>query len=357
MDTLEIRNQKIIDAVIAKERAVCPGALALIGIYGSFLTGEVHPLSDLDLMIVINDDRGWKLGAGFIQDDLGVGHDIYCTTWDSLREDAAYTHPHIAKLMDARLVYCADEKYRRQLEELRDQARSLLSAPFAEADYQRAEAMLKEAKVCCAMAMLAESLEDIRAQAGGVIYYAENAVALLNKTYFRRGLRRRYEELSAMPRRPEALCDMIESVVSAPTAPTLRDALTRLTRALDACFREARPENKKPAGAETLSGTYEEMFSNWHGKMRVAAETNDRYLAFTSLSSLHEMLADIHNAVDVPPCQALSAYDPDDLQKTAAGFDELLRHYLREYEKAGLRARRYPDVDAFVEEYLKEEGR
>ena len=58
MDTLEIRNRKIIDAVIEKERKLCPGAVALIGIYGSFLTGDIHPLSDLDLMIVINDERG-----------------------------------------------------------------------------------------------------------------------------------------------------------------------------------------------------------------------------------------------------------------------------------------------------------
>lgn len=81
MNSLEIRNRKIIDAVIRKEQAVCPGAIALIGIYGSFQTGDIHPLSDLDLLILINDDRGWQLGKAFIQEDLGVGHDIYCTNW------------------------------------------------------------------------------------------------------------------------------------------------------------------------------------------------------------------------------------------------------------------------------------
>ena len=58
MDSMDSRNRKIIDAVIRKEQAVCPGAVALIGIYGSFMTGDVHPLSDLDLLILINDDRG-----------------------------------------------------------------------------------------------------------------------------------------------------------------------------------------------------------------------------------------------------------------------------------------------------------
>jgi len=41
MNSLEIRNRKIIDAVIRKEQAVCPGAIVLIGIYGSFQTGDI----------------------------------------------------------------------------------------------------------------------------------------------------------------------------------------------------------------------------------------------------------------------------------------------------------------------------
>ena len=85
MNSLEERNQKIIDAIIEKANIVCPGSLALIGIYGSFMTGDSCKKSDLDLLILINDDRGWQLGSTFIQDDLQVGHDIYCTSWENCR--------------------------------------------------------------------------------------------------------------------------------------------------------------------------------------------------------------------------------------------------------------------------------
>ncbi len=101
---LEERNQKIIDAVIKKANIVCPGALALIGINGSFMTGDFYEKSDLDLLILINDDRGWQLACTFIQDDLQVGHDIYCTTWEQLQKDARYEHPNISKLMDAKIA-------------------------------------------------------------------------------------------------------------------------------------------------------------------------------------------------------------------------------------------------------------
>ena len=72
-----------------------------------------------------------------------------------------------------------------------------------------------------------------------------------------------------------------------------------------------------------------------------------------SLSSLDEMLSDIGSGTDIGAYDALSAYDPGDLKKTAGGFDALLKSYLREYEKAGLKARVYRDADAFIAAYLK----
>ena len=49
----------------------------------------------------------------------------------------------------------------------------------------------------------------------------------------------------------------------------------------------------------------------------------------------------------------LSAYDPGDLKKTAEGFDTILKDYLREYDKAGLKANRVPGIDAFIASYLE----
>ena len=356
MDSLGNTNRKIIDAVIRKEQSECPGAVALIGIYGSFQTGDIHPLSDLDLLILINDDRGWQLGKAFIQEDLGVGHDIYCTSWESLRRDAGYEHPHISKLMDSQIVYCADEKYRTELETLREQVRKKLAEPFGEEDYRNAEKEMKEARCCYADAMIAEEMNKVRRNAGGTLYYAENALALLNKTYFRKGVNRRYEELDAMKKKPDGLCGMIENVLAATTAGGLKEHLTQLMKGLESCFRQSReelPRAKKPACADTLSGTYEEMFSNWHGKMVQAAENNDRHLAFMSLESLNEMLNDISGEIDVGTYDALSIYDPGDLRKTAEGFDRILGQFLGEYEKAGLRPARYADVDSFISSYLK----
>jgi len=74
---LKNRNTRIITAIIKKADTVCPGSIALIGIGGSFCSGDIHERSDLDLCIVINDNHGWKIADCLILNE--VGFDIYCT--------------------------------------------------------------------------------------------------------------------------------------------------------------------------------------------------------------------------------------------------------------------------------------
>ena len=109
-------HQKIIDAIIRKAEKVCPDSLALIGLYGSAATGDMHEKSDLDLLILIQDDRGRQLADGFILTDTGIGYDMYCTTWEMLEADAECGHAHLAKLLDSRLLSSAYCRMVRSLE-------------------------------------------------------------------------------------------------------------------------------------------------------------------------------------------------------------------------------------------------
>ena len=56
----------------------------------------------------------------------------------------------------------------------------------------------------------------------------------------------------------------------------------RNRKIIDAVIRK---ERAVCPGAVALIGTYEEMFSNWHGKTAQAAERGDRHLAFMSLKA------------------------------------------------------------------------
>lgn len=355
MENLQIRNQKIINAVIEKAKRICPESLALIGIYGSFASGDFHEKSDLDLLILINDDKGWQLGSTFIQDDSGVGHDIYCTAWESLQRAAEYSDPNIAKLMDSQIVYCSDEKHRAELEKLRQKAAEILQKPFSAEDYTKSENMLKEAEHFYMSAMTAEKIADIRAQAGYVLYYVENALAMLNKKYFRYGTKRVYEELEAMERRPANLREMIESVLTANSEEQIKSCLTELVRETALVFKSAKSAISvcKKEATDVIGGTYEEMFSNWRNKMYDASKRQDRHLAFMSIASLNAMLSEISSETDIGGYCVFDGYDPNDLQKTAQAFDDFLKEYLEEYRKAGIGPNRFDDIDSFIKYYLE----
>lgn len=355
MKDLETRNQKIINAIIEKANRACPESLALIGIYGSFETGDFYERSDLDLLVLINDEKGWQLGCTFIQEDLEVGHDIYCTTWENLQKDSLYNSPNISKLMDSKIVYCTDEKYIEKLESLRKTVTDHLLSPLSREDYIKAENMMKEAEHFYLMTTIAEDMSDVWIQAGKTIYYVENAIAMLNKKYFHYGTKRIYEELESMENKPSQLSEMIECVLSGNSAEQIKASLTMLVQETLRVFKKAKETllvQKEPVTADSLRGTYEEMFSNWRNKMFAASDGDNRHLAFMSMISLNEMITNLGNEVEIAGYHVLDGYDPHDLNKAAQAYDDILKEYLKEYQKADLQVASYRDIDAFVTAYL-----
>jgi len=215
IQALKEDNREYIRAIIEKAEKVCPGALSLVAVGGSFLTGDVHEKSDLDLLLLINGDRGWRIAKTFVRDDRGIGYDFYCTTWERLMAEAEYTHPHIAKFLEGEIVWCRAEADRERLAGLRGHCREILEAPFSSADLKKAETLFREAERLYGELMLAESLSESRVLAGDMVNASQNALMLLNKKYYRRGVRRAYEELQALEKRPADVCGLIGNIVLA----------------------------------------------------------------------------------------------------------------------------------------------
>ena len=325
--------QKVIDAIAEKARRDCPGSLALIGVYGSCCTGDTHEKSDLDLLILINDENGYCLSKTFIAGE--IGHDLYCTTWQALESDAQFRHPHISKLMDSKILYCASDEYLSRLEALRKQA--------AEADTQDAAvATLDNARKAYAKVVTAADLGKARYFCGEMLHHLFDAIALLNGRYFRRGVRRVFEELEAMPRHPENLKEAVDEILCARDLSQLHARLAQLLRSVENLF------VSEAAAPQPFPGTYEEMFSNWRNKMYLAAETGDRFLSFDSLCALNGMLMELDYHWNIP-----NKFDPNDLEANAKVFDEALDRFRKEYEKFGIAPAVYPSLEDFIRDYLK----
>ncbi|MBR5444474.1 MAG: nucleotidyltransferase domain-containing protein [Clostridia bacterium] len=341
-------HQKILDAIIRKAERVCPDSLALIGLYGSCATGDTYARSDLDLLILIQDEKGMALADGFILEDTGIGYDMYCTTWAALEADAECGHAHLSKLMDSPLVYVKDPAAVERLEALREKARTILAS---DARFAKAEEHLGEAKKWFAECFLADTLSGVRTFAGAVISELLDALMLFNGRYFHKGVKRTFEELAALalPFDAEAL---IMAVIRAGSAEEIRYALTVLVKTVQTCL--TRPAEKEEPCRDNLAGTYEEMVSNWRGKVQTAGENGDLFSSFMNMVSCQGMLDAIAGSVRIQKADLMAGFDPCDTGKNAAAFDAMLCQYCEEYRRAGICPKQYADADAFAAAYLGE---
>lgn len=345
------RNKKIIDAIIKKADVLCPDSLALIGVYGSVATGDEYEKSDLDLMILINDENGQVLADGFIIDDVDIGYDIYCTSWDMLEKDAQCDHAHLSKLFDSMIVYCKDKNTLKRLNEIRRKAAELLAS---DRRYEKADKAYSDAKKLLAEVYLVQSLSKARSCAGAAISFIENALMLYNGQYFRKGTKRALDELKQL-KLPFDLETRILAVIQAETVEKIRARLTEVFVLTDEYLQV--PKKKELPSAKNLRGTYEEMYSNWKNKMAEAADRNDVYSSFMNLLSLQYMFHEITECIAVDDLEIMDKFNSHKLEENVDVFDQALNMYLAEYEKAGICPRHFENVTAFVEDYNKKNSK
>ena len=310
-------NEKMIESIIKKADALCPDSLALIGVYGSVITGDEYEKSDLDLMILINDENGQVLSDGFIIDDVGIGYDLYCTSWDMLEKDAQCDHAHLSKLFDSVIVYCKDKNALQRLDEIRRKAAELLAS---DRRYEKADQAYSDAKKMLAEVYLAKSLSKARSSAGAAIELIENAVMLHNGRHFRKGTKRALDELKQLGF-PFDLETRILAVIQAETVERIR---------------------------------YEEMYSNWKNKMAEAADRDDVYSSFMNLLSLQWMFYEIAEGIAVDGFEIMDKFNPKNLEENMDVFNQALNKYLVEYEKVGICPKHFESMTEFIESCSKE---
>lgn len=256
------------------------------------------------MLILINDEKGQVLADGFILDDIDIGYDIYCTSWDMLENDAQCDHAHLSKLFNSIIVYCKDKSALKRLDEIRRKAAELLAS---DKRYEKADQVYSNAKKMLAEVYLAQSLSKSRSCAGAAIEFIENAVMLYNGQYFRKGTKRALDELKQI-RLPFDLETRILAVIQAETVEKIRAELTEVFILTDEYLQV--PKKKELPSAENLRGTYEEMYSNWKNKMAEAADRDNVYSSFMNLLSLQYMFHEITECIAVDGFEIMDKFNP-----------------------------------------------
>lgn len=348
------KNKRLIDMVVERAKKDFPDDIAIIGLTGSFSTGDFHEKSDLDLIIINNTPRGWEISRSFILGD--VGYDIYCTPWDTrIEEQSRLQSPMISHLLELQILYCAKPEYLEKLNGYRQKALDELAKPIGKDCIERAQKSIDIAKQKYAQAMLCDSLGEVRKAAGVVLYNLVNAVVSLNNTYIKRGVKRYLEELQSYHYLPEDFIMLYMSVIDAKTVESIRTAALQLLKSvlmLSENMRDTLIEKPLPT-YENLRGTYEELWCNCLNKVIVSVASNDKSYAFHAAlgaqSYLDEMTADI----GTKKFDLMQYFNADNLTLFREAFIRAMEDYLAEYVKAGRKVEHYETVEQLHEAFMQ----
>jgi len=349
---LEERNDRIIKAIIKKAEVVCPGAIALIGIAGSFHSGDIYEKSDLDLCIVINDDSAWKVSSCFILKD--VAFDIYCTPWDRLEEMSEYNNPYITKLLELDIVYCSEDKYMQKYMELRSNVTSKLNQAYSIRDNEKAEKFVNEAMKKYANIMLSSNYGECRYETAGMLYYIEFAIYMYNKSYIKRGIKRIPEEISMMKNLPIDFNELYWKLIKSENVEETKEISTVLMKTVKEFAEKMKDKviSKKEISKADIKGTYEEIYSNWKNKMYHSADKGDIYLSLMTAASCQQFYDEMYSEYNINRIDLMKNISADNLTLSAEAFDNAMEEYKKNYDKLSTKIKYYEDLDDFERNYL-----
>ena len=348
---LETRNDKLIKAVIQKAQACCPEYIDLIGITGSFNTGDIHEKSDLDLLIVVNDVTATQtIATCFILED--VGFDFYCSEWSRFENMANFTDPHIAKLMDLKIVYSRNDKVLERYKTLKNLCKDNLTKHNENAT--KAQKYLELALAEHSKIILSDDIGVGRFHTFLMIKNLEYSLYLLNNLYIKKGIKHIPEELSSFPLIPNNFLNIYKNVFTSISLVDLSERSTVLIKICRDFVKEkvAYLQRHEALANGDLEGTYEEIYSNWLNKMNRAAKDHDIHTAFMTMASCQEFYLEESKKYNLPLIQILQEFDPTDLDKTVLSFKNGMDAWKNICVRNEVKIKKYDSIENFKSEYL-----
>ena len=351
---LEDKNEKLINMVIERAKRDFPEDIAVIGLTGSFSTGDFHEKSDLDLIIINNTKRGWEISSCFILED--VGYDIYCTPWETrIEAEASLKSSMISCLVDLKILYCAKPEDMERFNTYKQRALDRLAKPVGEECINRAKRHIDAAKQEYANVLLAEDIGKVRYASGRVLQNLLNALTYLNNTYFKRGIKRYLEEIATFRYIPDEAERLFMSVIEAKTIEEIRSTSFELLQSIVKLYDKMYKNFvKQPVPTyDNLYGTYEELWCNYRNKVIASVAARDKSYAYHVAMGAQNYLDEMTRERGTKKFDIIKYFDADNLEIFRDQFMNIMEEYLEEYHKVGRGVERYETFEDLYQHYMK----
>ena len=333
------RNKKIIEEVIKKIERTCPNAVDMVAIDGSFASGDYHEKSDLDFLIIKNSDEADKISTSFILDD--IGYDIYTHSWDDLKKISRYENPYVAKLKQLDIIYTrnngVNEKYKELQADLNDNMNNeeLIKKNISK-NFSKILDNYNDILNC-------ENISNAYKILGSFMYNLENVLYLLNGKYVEHGTKNIPVEIAKMNNVPRDVVNIYLKLPECSSINEIIDKMFEIEKSLETFLKdkgikvdfneeEKEKKEKKELKSEDLTGSFEELYSNYYNKLKKASDDNNRYLSFRTMIDAQGFYDEYSDNFDIEPIDLIGKYNPNNLEENHKSFVSSLQIWKNLYD-------------------------
>jgi len=275
----------MLDALIGEIEDNYRESVAFAVVYGSYVTGQTSPKSDVDVVFAGKDQRAYELQRTFIFG--GVGYDFFCMPLERVRRIVDEFQPLVSIFASGKLIWADGAAGVAHFAELQQAIQTAAQTTGPTRYAAQVEALLTQIKALVFDHRVAGQPQRQHIQ-GRLTLLIGDLLARVNRAYFRYGIKRYLEEIDAFELKPGSVINQLQSLTRG-VVPT--DDLARMVLDLQRFWREIKRQSQATgeiAGTD-LTGFYEEAVSSWN-KIHHAARIGDAQLTYLAASCLEDEL-------------------------------------------------------------------
>lgn len=269
------RNNPLIDKsdllsiIVEKIETLYSEDISLLICYGSYVTGDYGAMSDIDFFFVPKTKKGYELGYQFILNH--IGYDLWPVSWERLTAISNLEEQIASILMDGEVLFAISENELLKLADLKNNLKQNLNnmsvvmktslryidkAKAIYFDMQNHESNL----IFIDAVKLAETLLF--------------AIALINGTYIRKGIKRIEDEIDRFSTVPVRYLETYRKLIRTNNSAEVQHLANELIAETDKIWKTKFENGRENADISELAGFYEEFKSTYNKLLLACDEKN-----------------------------------------------------------------------------------
>jgi len=342
---LSNKHWTIIDKVKDKIHGLYPDIIDLIGVTGSVHRGDNHPMSDLDLCIIVADGYEDKFTSRFMIE--GICYDIYLTSWSRLEKASQYPHPYVTKLMEMTLVYDKGD-WSKTYYDLRTKLRDSLGNPEA---VNKAKTYFDQARLHYADLMVASQEGQARYHLNLMVHQLELCLYMVNGQFVSGGQGAIPREVLSFSRLPRGFDKAYRSFYKLEGLGPMKDLASDMIRACGDFLSSLNQAPVSDSMDKKIALAYMELSTNWLNKLRVAIQREDLYsihMIFTFTQEIYQALCGKHQK---DMMTLFTSLKQESLEAYEQAYQDLINHLRTLSSGVDKYLEDYKSLDDFTRDY------